>query len=68
MKKSSSSTPKETQEIEQLSHAELVLMVLGLQKIIATLTEKLAIAQRKTTTKILLLFILNSSPLTLKLR
>jgi transposase len=47
MKKPPSSPQKEPQEIEQLSHAELVEMVLGLQKIIAILTEKLAIAQGK---------------------
>jgi transposase len=47
MKKPAPSTPREKQEIEQLSQAELVEMVLVLQKIIASLTEKLAIAQGK---------------------
>lgn len=45
MKKPASSTAREKQEIEQLSQAELVEMVLELQKIIALLTEKLAIAK-----------------------
>jgi transposase len=47
MKKPAPITPREKQEIEQLSQAELVEMVLVLQKIIASLTEKLAIAQGK---------------------
>jgi transposase len=47
MKKPAASTSIEKQEIEQLSQAELVEMVLGLREIIASLTEKLAIAQGK---------------------
>jgi transposase len=44
MKKPAATRQKEKTEIEQLSQAELVEMVLGLQKIIEELQEKLAIA------------------------
>ena len=47
MKKPAATRQKEKTEIEQLSQAELVEMVLGLQKIIAQLQEKLAIATGK---------------------
>jgi len=50
MKKSAASTQKEKTEVEQLSQSELVEMVLGLQKIIEELQEKLAIAQGKSRT------------------
>ena len=46
MKKPAAPTQKEKTEIEQLSQAELVEMVLVLQKIIAELSEKLAIGLR----------------------
>ena len=44
MKKPTAKTQREKPEIEQLSQAELVELVLGLQKIIEELQEKLAIA------------------------
>src|SRR4028118_1369235 len=44
MKKPAATREKEKTEIEQLSQAELVEMVLALQKIIEELQEKLAIA------------------------
>ena len=47
MKKPAATRQKEKTEIEQLSQAELVEMVLGLQKIIEELQEKLAIATGK---------------------
>lgn len=47
MKKPTATRQKEKTEIEQLSQAELVEMVLGLQKIIEELQEKLAIATGK---------------------
>ncbi len=51
MKSSTSSTSREPLKIEQLNHAELILMVLELQKIIAILTEKIAISQGKGQSK-----------------
>ncbi|MEG3864052.1 IS66 family transposase [Microcoleus sp. herbarium12] len=53
MKKSAATREQKKTEIEQLSQAELVEMVLGLQKIIEELQEKLAIATGKgrTTSK-----------------
>jgi transposase len=42
MKKPTAKTQQEKTEIEQLSQAELVELVLGLQKIIQELQEKLA--------------------------
>ena len=48
MKKPAASRQKEKTEIEQLSQAEGVEMVLDLQKIIAQLPEKLAIAAGKS--------------------
>ena len=50
MKKPAAPTQKEKTEIEQLSQAQLVEMVLGLQKIIAELEEKLALATGKSRT------------------
>jgi transposase len=50
MKKPKANTEQEKSEIEQLSQAELVELVLGLQKIIAELQEKLAIATGKNRT------------------
>ena len=50
MKKPTATRQKEKTEIEQLSQAELVEMVLGLQKIIEELQEKLAIAEGKSRT------------------
>jgi transposase len=50
MKKPAATKQKEKTQIEQLSQAELVEMVLGLQKIIAELQEKLAIATGKSQT------------------
>jgi transposase len=50
MKKSKANTQQEKTEIEQLSQAELVEVVLGLQKIIQELQEKLAIATGKSRT------------------
>lgn len=47
MKKPTASTQQEKTEIEQLSQAELVELVLGLKKIIQELEEKLAIATGK---------------------
>ena len=47
MKKPTAKTQQEKPEIEQLSQAELVELVLGLQKIIEELQEKLAIANGK---------------------
>ena len=47
MKKPTAKTQREKPEIEQLSQAELVELVLGLQKIIEELQEKLAIANGK---------------------
>jgi transposase len=53
MKKPAATRQKEKTFIEQLSQAELVEMVLGLQKIIEELQEKLAIAtvQGRTTSQ-----------------
>lgn len=53
MKKPAATKEQKKTEIEQLSQAELVEMVLGLQKIIEELQEKLAIATGKgrTTSK-----------------
>src|SRR4028118_2001032 len=48
MKKPAPTREQKKTEIEQLSQAELVEMVLGLQKIIAQLREKLAIATGKS--------------------
>ena len=45
MKKPEANTQQEKAEIEQLSQADLVELVLGLQKIIQELQEKLAIAK-----------------------
>ena len=50
MKKPEANTEQEKAEIEQLSQAELVELVLGLQKIIEELKEKLAIATGKSRT------------------
>ena len=50
MKKPTAKTQQEKPEIEQLSQAELVELVLGLQKIIQELQEKLAIATGKSRT------------------
>ena len=50
MKKPIAKTQQEKTEIEQLSQAELVELVLGLQKIIQELQEKLAIATSKSRT------------------
>jgi transposase len=50
MKKPTANTQQEKTEIEQLSQAELVELVLGLQKIIEELQEKLAIATGKSRT------------------
>lgn len=50
MKKPKANTQQEKAEIEQLSQAELVELVLGLQKIIEELKEKLAIATGKSRT------------------
>jgi transposase len=50
MKKPAATRQKEKTFIEQLSQAELVEMVLGLQKIIEELQEKLAIATGKSRT------------------
>ena len=50
MKKPTAKTQQEKTEIEQLSQAELVELVLGLQKIIQELEEKLAIATGKSRT------------------
>ncbi len=50
MKKPEAKTQQEKNEIEQLSQAELVELVLGLQKIIEELKEKLAIATGKSRT------------------
>lgn len=50
MNKPTPITPKGKEEIEHLSQAELVEMVLGLQKIIQELQEKLAIATGKSQT------------------
>ena len=50
MKKPAATRPKEKTEIVQLSQAELVKMVLELQKIIEELQEKLAIATGKSRT------------------
>jgi transposase len=50
MKKPAEKTQQEKTEIEQLSQAELVELVLGLQKIIKELEEKLAIATDKSRT------------------
>jgi transposase len=50
MKKPAATRHKEKTQIEQLSQAELVEMVLGLQKIIEELQEKLAIATGKSRT------------------
>jgi len=47
MKKPTAVTHKGKSEIEQLSQSELVEVVLGLQKIIEELQEKLAIAEGK---------------------
>jgi len=48
MKKPAASRQKEKTEIEQLSQVEGVEMVLGLQKIIEKLQEKLAVARGKS--------------------
>ena len=50
MKKPKAKTQQEKTEIEQLSQAELVELVLGLQKMIKELQEKLAIATGKSRT------------------
>jgi transposase len=50
MEKPAAKTQQEKPEIEQLSQAELVELVLGLQKIIEELQEKLAIATGKSRT------------------
>jgi diadenosine tetraphosphate (Ap4A) HIT family hydrolase len=50
MKKPTATREQKKTEIEQLSQAELVEMVLGLQKIIEELQEKLAIATVKSRT------------------
>jgi hypothetical protein len=50
MKEPEAKTQQEKTEIEQLSQAELVDLVLGLQKIIQELQEKLAIANGKSRT------------------
>ena len=50
MKKPATETQQEKTEIEQLSQAELVELVLGMQKIIEELQEKLAIATGKNRT------------------
>jgi len=50
MKKPTATREQKKTEIEQLSQAELVEMVLGLQKIIEELQEKLAIATGKSRT------------------
>ena len=50
MKKPAATKEQKKTEIEQLSQAELVEMVLGLQKIIEELQEKLAIATGKSRT------------------
>ena len=50
MKKPEAKTQQQKTEIEQLSQAELVELVLGLQKIIEELQEKLAIANGKSRT------------------
>ena len=50
MKKPAATKEQKKTEIEQLSQAELVEMVLGLQKIIAQLQKKLAIATGKSRT------------------
>ena len=47
MKKPEAKTQQQKTEIEQLSQAELVELVLGQQKIIQELQEKLAIANGK---------------------
>jgi transposase len=48
MKKPTATRQKEKTEIEQLSQAELVEMLLGLQKIIEELQEQLAIVTEKS--------------------
>ena len=50
MKKPAATKEQKKTQIEQLSQAELVEMVLGLQKILAQLPEKLAIATGKSRT------------------
>ena len=50
MKKPEAKTQQQKTEIEQLSQAELVELVLGQQKIIQELQEKLAIANGKSRT------------------
>ena len=50
MKKPPAKTQQEKTEIEQLSQAELVELVLGLQKIIEELQEKLLVATGKNRT------------------
>ena len=50
MKKPTATRDQKKTEIEQLSQAELVEMVLGLQKTIEELQEKLAIATGKSRT------------------
>ena len=50
MKKPAATREQKKTEIQQLSQAELVEMVLGLQKIIEELQEKLAIATGKSRT------------------
>ena len=50
MKKPAATRKQKKSEIEQLSQAELVEMVLGLQKILEELPEKLAIATSKNQT------------------
>ncbi len=50
MRKPAATRKQKKTEIEQLSQAELVEMVLGLQKIIEQLQEKLAIATGKNQT------------------
>ena len=61
MKKPAAETKQEKTEIEQLSQAELVELVLGLQKIIEELQEKLAIATGKNRTNRLVQKIIISS-------
>ena len=50
MKKSEATSQKAKIQIEQLSQAELVELVMGLQKIIEELQEKLSIATGKSRT------------------
>ncbi len=50
MKKPTAKIQQEKTEIQQLSQAELVELVLGLQKIIQELQEKLAVATGKSRT------------------